>query len=1137
VSREVNRMKQHDSSSFLPLSLEEHFTLRSIATADVPASGTMDGMFGLKGEELPAPGPVNFLDKDFLFPDRGPGLMDCLVPGGQRVAVAPDRFGVLYIVGCSIMGSSSCEVSFDFDEAGEGACTAEILRLTDWCHEAQFGEQRAIRLKECYNVYGPHEFPGSIWMQVLFLPPGRNLTGLTFGSSPHMRIFAATLGREPADLPPSSLVRQLLVRLRERSEGAAAAAASYFLIEDIHRLTADSAIETKLNQLRQELLVAIPADDLFRRDDEKLTGLLDGFGRSLSELKKEALERLRAAEPRSDLSVTLAGHSHLDAVWLWPWNETVEKASRTFSRNLKRLDRYEEAVFVQSSPLFYAWMEERFPDIFEGIREKVRDGSWELLGGMWIEPDGNMPCGEALVRQRLFGQRFYLSRFGRKSEVAWVPDTFGMHGNHPQIIRKTGGKYFFTTKLMWNDTNVFPFQHFIWESPDGSRVLALQSAVGCGAMPALHRELEEPVRKHNVLLAPGRNAAVSCASPRLPDEVISEDSIPEVLCIYGEGDGGEGPSEAMVQRAETLSHLPGYRHGTVHSHFETIERKYGHRLPVWNDELFLECHRGTTTSQRRIKELNRRGEAALLSAEKWAALSRFLCRRPTRKSDLDQAWKRLLFNQFHDILPGTSLSQAYVDAELDFERLFQTCDEVRREALAALAARIDTLPGPEQCRAGKFSAGVALLIFNPLAWERHETMSMTWNYPGVCVRDRHGRELPSQVVPGGEGSRLLFRVEVPALGYTLVRLAGGPARAPAKSDLSIEGRVMENSFYRIKLNDEGNIGEIFDKALQRNLLGGDANHVRFFTNHPEQWSNWNIDPDFEKHELIPEGDAQVEIVERGPVAASFRVTRPAVGGGRLIQTIRLPAHERRIEFETDIDVRYNESLIKVVFPFDMDADFATTETAYGTYRRPTKPTSDFEKAKWEAWTQKWLDLSGPRDGVTLVNESTYGFDLKGGTIRLTLVKGGIMPDPETDVGRHRIRYALISHEGGFHDSHAWKRGYEFNFPLVGVLEEDHAGDYESEGSFGFLSGDGVCWEVIKEAEEGDALVLRFYEVEGIDRKDVAVTLPFRVKRAEEIDFLEIDVSAPVRSEGNRILLDVGRNEIKAVRVFPEEDDS
>ena len=438
----------------------------------------------------------------------------------------------------------------------------------------------------------------------------------------------------------------------------------------------------------------------------------------------------------SPLNVTLVGHSHLDAVWLWPWNATLHKAFRTFSKNLKRLDRYQGITFAQSTPLFYEWMEKEYPDLFREIQKMVKKGCWEIVGGMWVESDGYMPCGEAQIRQRMYGQRYFLEKFGRISEVSWIPDTFGMHSNHPQIIRKTGGKFFFTTKLAWNYENEFPYQHFIWESPDGSRVLALQSPVQCAARPGPHERLEESVKKHNVLVKEGEEAVVNYSSPYVPDEKRGSGFVTDVLSFYGEGDGGEGPSDGMCEEALSLGKLRGYENGSVHGHFERVEKKYADRLPVWKDELYLENHRGTTSSQARIKELNRKGEEKVITAEKWSSLTSAIGGCSASPDELEGAWKKLLFNQFHDILPGTSVAQVYVDAERDFDAVFRAADMTRDRALEEIASRIDTtLPDKRERRRVKFSTGTALILFNPLMWDRNEIVEMPWGYPGVRVYD------------------------------------------------------------------------------------------------------------------------------------------------------------------------------------------------------------------------------------------------------------------------------------------------------------------------------------------------------------------------------------------------------------------
>jgi len=507
---------------------------------------------------------------------------------------------------------------------------------------------------------------------------------------------------------------------------------------------------------------------------------------------------------------------------------------------------------------------------------------------------------------------------------------------------------------------------------------------------------------------------------------------------------------------------------------------------------------------------------------------------PSAKTDLDRAWKKLLFNQFHDILPGTSIPQAYVDAELDFDDALRSARQVQRDALRSLAASVDTRSADAREGRKTVGTGRALLLFNPLAWERTETITMPWGFPWVNVVDLEGKPLPSQAFFRDGRNWLAFSVTVPAFGYTQVGLLAGGKRTAPDEPVSVDGLVLENRFYKVTLSPEGHIAGIHDKELGKELLAGAANRVHFFENHPAEWDNWNLDPEYDTHELIAEGDALIETVDSGPVTAAVRVTRPAPNGGRTVQEIRLWADEKKIDFITDIDLRYRRSLVKAAFAFDIGADHVKTEIGYGTYDRPTRPTTAFEKAKWEVWTQKWLDLSGPAGGVTLVNRSRYGFDVKGDTIRLSLVKGGNMPDPDTDLFTHRVEYALSSHGGGFAGSHAWRRGYEYNFPLSALLEEEHGGPLEREQSLAHVSPHNVCWEVLKEEEDGDGLVIRLWEVEGRDTAKVTLSLPFEIERAEEIDFLELESIGPVACGGRRVSFSIGHDAIKAIRLYPRK---
>ncbi|MBD3411057.1 MAG: hypothetical protein GF419_12740, partial [Ignavibacteriales bacterium] len=819
-------------------------------------------------------------------------------------------------------------------------------------------------------------------------------------------------------------------------------------------------------------------------------------------------------------------------------HESVEKAFRTFSKNVERLDRYEDFVYLQSSPQFYEWMERHRPEVFENIRRLVEAGKWEPVGGMWIESDAVLPTGEALARQRLLGQRYYLAKFGALSKVAWFPDTFGAGANLPQIFLKSGSPYYFTAKLGWNYENEFPVYHFRWRAPDGSEVIGLNSPIELGWSPGPYEWLKDSMRTRSVLAKPGKEIVLSSAAPAIPEAARAEETIPEILQIFGEGDGGEGPTDKMIQRGAYLAMTPDYQFGRASDYFAEIERRYGDRLPVWEDEIYLENHRGVSSSERRVKKLNRLAEPALIAAERWGAIASEVAGYEFPKEEWRRAWKILLFNDFHDILPGTSIPQVFVDAERDYDELLRIAERIRDDALSAIAANVSTLPPEEERDGAAFGEGAPLILFNPLPWDRDEYVRVEWGFPWTRVIDDNGEEIPSQTVFRDGENILIYKARVPALGYATYRLLG---KSEPDEDWTpmIDGSTVSNDYYRLTLDPEtGDLASWYDERIGAPLLKAPAAGVRYFHNYPKEFSNWNVDPDYDSKEIVPLPDERrrVTILDDGPVFAAIAVVSPAPNGGELRREYRFYRESPRVEVSMDLDVFYRESIVKAELPFAVGADEVVAETPFYAQPHPVNPRTSFEKAKIELRAQKWLDMSGKDYGVTALLTATSGFDVKDGRLRLTLVKGGANPNPNTDVGSHRVEYAMEPHPGDWKTADAWKRGYEYHYPIVPRLEPQHEGTFPARKSFGGTAGgtasDHVCWEALKPSEDGDDLVVRVYEAEGRAAERVELRLPFVVAKAAETDLLEIETIGDVAADGDSIVFEIEPYEILTIKITP-----
>lgn len=811
-------------------------------------------------------------------------------------------------------------------------------------------------------------------------------------------------------------------------------------------------------------------------------------------------------------SIHAVGNSHIDMAWLWPWTETVEVVRNTFSSVLKLMQEFPDLKFAHSSVRTYAWIEEKYPALFEEIRLRVKEGRWEIVGGMWVEPDLNMPDGESLVRQLLVGTRYLREKFGVDVKIGWNPDSFGYNWQLPQIYRRSGINYFVTQKMSWNDTTKFPHKLFWWESPDGSRVLAY--------FPNGYVNQLDPVRL-------ARDTA----------ETARRTGLPDLLHLYGIGDHGGGPTRRMLvsgsrwQLADAL--FPSLTLTTAGDFFQAIEKNLTSvNLPVWRDELYFEYHRGILTTQAQTKKNNRRNEALLLNTEKFSSIASFLGGPAYPQQDLNDAWRLLLFNQFHDILPGSGIGPVYLDASRDHAVIRQTASDLQRRALAEIAARTDTR-----------GAGVALVVFNPLAWARTDVVEADAPLPGapekVEVHGPGGEAAVAEVVSRDAATQRVrvrfIAADVPSLGFKVfhitARAASARAAAPSAGPnlLTASAITLENTFLRLRLEPKsGCITSLFDKRRNREALapGACGNLLQAFRDKPKDWDAWNIDADFEKERWDLDQAEEVTLAEQGAVRAAIRVVKK-FQNSRFSQSIMLYAGLPRVDIRTEADWHEEHILIKAAFPIAAHSNFATFEIPYGSIQRPTTRNSPEEKAKFEVAALRWADLSDAQGGLSLLNDCKYGHDARDNVLRISLLRSPKWPDPNADMGQHEFTYSLYPHGGSWKEADTVRRGYELNVPLLAVVEPPHSGLLPAAHSFVEIAPANVVLTALKKAEDSETWLVRFYEYAG---RETPVRIKFRgLVRAWEANLMEKD-ERPVEVSNGRLVITVKPYEIKTVRV-------
>ncbi|NMP22753.1 alpha-mannosidase [Sulfobacillus harzensis] len=795
------------------------------------------------------------------------------------------------------------------------------------------------------------------------------------------------------------------------------------------------------------------------------------FYQSVSRASEELSKRLQALRGApSPVTIHAVGHTHIDVAWLWRLRHTRAKAARSFSTVLRLMERYPDYQFIQSQPQLYAYLKDDYPELYAQIVQRVAEGRWEPEGAMWLEADCNLPSGESLVRQILVGTEFFSEEFGRRSEILWLPDAFGFSGALPQILAKSGIKAFMTTKLSWNQTNRMPHDTFRWRGIDGSEVMA--------------HFVTTPSRPLDVRST--YNGDITAASVTgIWDAYQDKDLNQDLLLSFGHGDGGGGPTRDMLEMRRRLEDMPGMprvKSGIATQYFrdlaqrlETAERA----TAVWDDELYLEYHRGTFTSQGAIKRLNRKLELALRRAE-WMAVQEAMAHHSWAHypgDALKSIWQVLLRNQFHDILPGSSIAEVYEDARAELGDALERAEALGQQSASRLAS----------------ASHDGLTVYNAANWARVGPVRLPVLAPGEAYAADDGRRLPAQSTAQG----VLVEVEVPAFGSTRIRRVPDDSRTTEPCPFDAGERRLTTPFYEVEWNAYGQMTRLYDREAQREIIaaGECANVLQVFEDKPLRFDAWDIDPFYQDKRTDVTALKAWTVVEAGPLRAVYRATWQ-FGKSTIDQDIVFFAHHRRIEFHTHVDWHQRQQLLKVAFPVSIRAREATYDIQFGNIKRPTHANTSWDAARFESVAHQWVDLSEHDYGVSLLNDSKYGHDVKDHVMRLSLLKSALYPDPDADQGAHQFVYALFPHPGDWQQSGTVQAAWDVNDPLI-IVEGDQA---SMPPNFVF-TGHPVMVDAVKRSEDGHKMVIRCHEYQG-GRGRVELAVSQTGTMWQECDLLE-----------------------------------
>ncbi len=801
-----------------------------------------------------------------------------------------------------------------------------------------------------------------------------------------------------------------------------------------------------------------------------------------------------------DIIAKCVGHTHIDVAWLWDIAQTRLKVQRSFATVLELMKHYDNYIFMSSTPQIYQFLKEDRPELYEELKKRVREGRWEPEGGMWVEADCNLTSGESLVRQIIYGKRFFREEFGVENKILWLPDVFGYSAALPQILDKTGIEYFMTTKISWNEYNKLPYDTFEWVGIDGSKVLThFITTANFDDLP------EKFFTTYNGYIDA---KSVKGAWERYQQKNLHN----EVLISYGYGDGGGGPTKDMLEVAKRLEKglkgAPKVQLTTSIDYFKHLKETVSGnpKLPKWVGELYFEYHRGTLTSMARNKRYNRKAEFLYEAVEWLSSISSHVTGAPYPKEELRHGWEIICLNQFHDIIPGSSIKKVYDDSKAQYEDIISSAEALKDKALHTIVSQINT-------------DGDSVVIFNGLSFNRNELIILDYKgkaaiYDGDCQLD----------VQYTDEQIMFYAEDIPAKGYKVYSIV--KEEVEATTTLIVEKNYMENDFFKITFDQKGHMTSLMDKRVNREVLkeGERGNVLQAFEDKPHNWDAWDINIYYQEKMWEMDHVQSIEVIEKGPLKASIEIKRQFLDS-TIAQIITIYKHTPKIDFDTTVDWKESHILVKAAFPVDIHSDKAVYDIQFGNVERPTHWNTSWDTAKFEVCGHKWADLSEDDYGVSLMNDCKYGYDIKDGCMRLTLLKSATSPNEEADKEVHYFKYTLYPHIGDWKKGGTVKEAYQLNLPVYTALTTTNNGVLPQTFSFISFDKENVYAEVVKQAEGTKETVIRVHECYN-RRTKVKASFFKALTEVKECDLEERNIYQTIQCSDTSFEFEIKPYEIK-----------